>query len=456
MEAVECPYPGCAYKTPADLDPAVAAVVLSTHAITHNRATKAKPTPVKRPEISSGGTTEGWSYFITRWKTYSGAVQLSGQDTSIQLLECCDAKLRRDVTRNAIGPVALEDMTEEDLLRAIRALAVREENPKVARVALSRMTQDRGEPVRAFAARLRGQAEVCRLTKKCAGCDQISNQGEERVADQLCIGLADAEIQEDLLKHPDQDMGVEDTIRFVEVRAAGKRSAVSMNTPTSTSAIDDDEGGEAISSAYKRQQRRPTPRSGPGKSTPTRPRATPLSENQAIPTRGTPQPGDRASHSTYHPEPRPPNVASAPSVASRATENRSALPTGASTVPPSAPHALPADARITQPRCAGNRWNTRAPYMSKSTRWLKGPSTTRPGTQPPSSGPRGNHHPNPTLMSPYQHESRTSGNSAIPCTRRRTTLPPQLWRTQAAKAAWPAQASSPNFGSLPQASSRLT
>ena len=70
---------------------------------------------------------------------------------------------------------------------------------------------------------------------------------------------ADAEIQEDLLKHQDQDMGVEDTIRFVEVRAAGKRSAVSMTTPTSTSAIDDGEGGEAISSAYRRQQRRPTP-----------------------------------------------------------------------------------------------------------------------------------------------------------------------------------------------------
>ncbi len=79
------------------------------------------------------------------------------------------------------------------------------------------MVQDRGEPIRAFAARL--QAEVCRFTKKCANCDQISNQGEERVANQLCIGLADAEIQEDLLKHPDQDMGVEETIRFVEIRA---------------------------------------------------------------------------------------------------------------------------------------------------------------------------------------------------------------------------------------------
>ena len=138
MAAVRCPYPGCDYSTPADLDPAVAAVVLSTHAMTHSRAAKAKPAPVKRPEISSGGTTENWSYFTTRWRAYSGAVQLAAQDITVQLLECCDAKLRRDITRNAVGPTTLEDMTEEDLLKAIRALAVREENPKVARVALSR------------------------------------------------------------------------------------------------------------------------------------------------------------------------------------------------------------------------------------------------------------------------------------------------------------------------------
>ena len=190
MGEVECLcYPGCPYSTPADLDPTVAAVVLSTHAMTHSRAAKAKPAPVKQPEISSGGTTEGWSYFTTRWRAYSGVVQLSAQDIPIQLLECCDPKLRRNVTRNTIGPTALE-------------LAVREENPKVARVALSRMTQDRGEPVRAFAARLCRQAEVCRFTKKWAGSNQFSNQGEEQVADQLCIGLADAEMQEDLLKHP--------------------------------------------------------------------------------------------------------------------------------------------------------------------------------------------------------------------------------------------------------------
>ena len=110
----------------------MAAVVLSTHDMTHSRVTKAKPAPVKRPEISSGGTTEGWSYFTTRWRSYVQAVQLADTDIPIQLLECCDSKLRRDVTRNAVGPLPIEEMSEENLLKAIRALAVREENPKVA------------------------------------------------------------------------------------------------------------------------------------------------------------------------------------------------------------------------------------------------------------------------------------------------------------------------------------
>ncbi len=87
---------------------------------------------MKRPEISFGGTTEGWLYFTTQWQSYVQAVQLTDKDISIQLLECCDAKLRRDVTRNEVGPSPIEEMSVENLLKAIRALAVKEENPKVA------------------------------------------------------------------------------------------------------------------------------------------------------------------------------------------------------------------------------------------------------------------------------------------------------------------------------------
>ena len=43
-------------------------------------------------------------------------------------------------------------------MKAIKVLAVRIENPTVARDKLHNMSQDREESVRAFGARLRGQA----------------------------------------------------------------------------------------------------------------------------------------------------------------------------------------------------------------------------------------------------------------------------------------------------------
>ena len=237
--AIPCPFNGCTWAIPEGTDPGLAPVLLTTHALNHQTNPRAKPAAVKRPELTSGETMEAWTYFLQRWRSYVTSVQLTGQDLTIQLLECCDSNLRRDVTRNAVGPLPIQGMTEKELLAAIKSLAVTAENTKVARVALSRMTQDRTEPIRAFAARLRGQAEVCRFLKKCPNCDGIVNQGEERVADQLCIGLADAEIQEDLLKHPDQDLCVEDTIRFIEVRVAGKKSAMTISTPNNAHALDD-------------------------------------------------------------------------------------------------------------------------------------------------------------------------------------------------------------------------
>ena len=45
-------------------------------------------------------------------------------------------------------------MTEEAVLKAMRSLAVREENVMVARVTLNNMRQDRDETIRSFGARL--------------------------------------------------------------------------------------------------------------------------------------------------------------------------------------------------------------------------------------------------------------------------------------------------------------
>ena len=70
----------------------------------------------------------------------------------IQLLECYNDQLQRNLTRNAGG--TLTGKTEDEMLAAIKTLAVREENVMVARVTLHNMKQDRDEPSHSFGARL--------------------------------------------------------------------------------------------------------------------------------------------------------------------------------------------------------------------------------------------------------------------------------------------------------------
>ena len=174
MPSVDCPIADCAYTTP-DLDAVIVAALLTTHGTTHTTPrprpsadASAKVEKVKRPSISPAGSSEDWTYFISRWQDYVTATKVTGRDMIIQLLECCDENLRKDLTRSTIG--TLTDKSEADVLKAIRLLAVREENVMVARVTLNNMHQDRDETIRSFGARLRGQANVCKYSIECPSC----------------------------------------------------------------------------------------------------------------------------------------------------------------------------------------------------------------------------------------------------------------------------------------------
>ena len=245
MPAVACPIEGCAYVTP-DMDAIIAAALITAHATTHNTTSNqmaaVKVEKVKRPTISSAGTSEEWTYFISRWNDYVEATKLTGKDKTVQLLECCDEQLRKDLTRNAGG--TLTGQTEQVVLKAIRALAVREENTMVARVALHNMRQDRDETIRSFGARLRGQAGVCKFVTKCPQCDSDVSYTEAILRDVLSRGLEDPEIQLDLLGDKDQEMTIEKVFQFVEAKEPGKRSA---------SRLLDSHGAEAAS-AYRRDK----------------------------------------------------------------------------------------------------------------------------------------------------------------------------------------------------------
>ena len=99
----------------------------------------------------------------------------------------------------------------------------------MARTKLHHMKQARDEPIRAYGARLRGQASVCKFTKQCHGCREVLNYAEENVADALCRGIVDVDIQQDLLGERNQDITAEEMLLYIEAKEGGKRSAITLN-----------------------------------------------------------------------------------------------------------------------------------------------------------------------------------------------------------------------------------
>lgn len=252
MPSVQCPVPGCDYVTP-DLDPAVVAALITTHATVHTHTAQntnsSKTEKVRRPTITLSGTAEDWAYFQTRWTEYKQATKIDGQEAVLQLLECCEENLRRDVTRAAGG--TLTQKTEQQVLTAIRALAVREESSMVARAALYNMKQDREESVRAFCARIRGQANTCKFTTTCPTCNIDVCYTDTMIRDVLSRGLADQDIQLDLLGNSNQDMNLEQVVAFVEAKETGKRSASRLIDTHSSESYKT----AAAHSQYRREQR---------------------------------------------------------------------------------------------------------------------------------------------------------------------------------------------------------
>jgi len=144
---------------------------------------------------------------------------------------------------------SLTDKTEDDVLTAMLSLAVREENIMVARVALNNMHQNHDEPIRSSAL-LKGQAGVCKYITPYPGCNREVDYTEQILRDVLSRGVADPDIQLELLSHINQNMTLEEVLKFVQTKEAGKRSATGLLDHNNTS---------AIRSQYKGERRRSNP-----------------------------------------------------------------------------------------------------------------------------------------------------------------------------------------------------
>ena len=129
------------------------------------------------------------------------------------MVNCCETELYRDL-HHTYG-TSLQEKSEEELIEQMRGLAVPHHSNLVNIVALRSATQDHGERIRSYVARLRGLAAVCKLTVRCTGkttcackistpCTEQVSFSETEILNTMVKGLSERE--EVLAKSPELDL----------------------------------------------------------------------------------------------------------------------------------------------------------------------------------------------------------------------------------------------------------
>ena len=220
MPVIDCPIDGCNYNT-GDVEANIAVALLTIHNNVHvagNSATKQRPPKLDRPSIGKESSEEVWNTFKTRWQMFKRGTHLSADDTVQQLFQCCEEDLGDAILKSYATAVS---GTEQQLLEAIKQLAVIPVAISVKRTELLSLQQDRGENGRSFMARLKGKATTCAYSLTCPrqGCDQVIDFTDVMVKDVLVSGLCDDDIKKEVLGWAELDnKNVNETVAFIEAK----------------------------------------------------------------------------------------------------------------------------------------------------------------------------------------------------------------------------------------------
>ena len=107
MITIPCQLTGCEYVTP-EASEAVALAMYDVHQKNHMPSANLQTTStnqtdrtekVKKPPITKGSTPEDWSYFECRWKEYKELTNIKENNLVVNLMECCEEELRKDIFR---------------------------------------------------------------------------------------------------------------------------------------------------------------------------------------------------------------------------------------------------------------------------------------------------------------------------------------------------------------------
>ena len=168
VEASDCPVTGCGYKTNLlrDVNAMMRLIemhVAANHSVSGGGGTSSKSTgreKVKRPALALDISEDDWSYWRSRWADYKLSTNLKPTEILVEIRECLEENLRRELHRQHPG----QFIDEDNMLVMLKLIAVKKRNTAVIRNQLDHLTQDRGEDVQQFLGRVQALANVAEFS----------------------------------------------------------------------------------------------------------------------------------------------------------------------------------------------------------------------------------------------------------------------------------------------------
>merc|ERR1712112_253437 len=200
-----------------------------------------------RPSITEDASEADWEFFLMKWRIYASAAGLEGEELVFQLWNCPSDVLQRQM--HDLGYKVRS--SENELLQAIKKLAVRKHNNVVKVIEFLSVKQLEGENIASLSSKISGKARLCDFTVECTGhCGHCEADCEEKVdftskmeAFQMIRSITDAEMQEKILSETlDKTLSLEEIVKLARnIESAKLSSGLIMKNGTETNKISEEE-----------------------------------------------------------------------------------------------------------------------------------------------------------------------------------------------------------------------
>lgn len=157
---------------------------------------KVKP---DRPTIKPNASDGDWQLFLDSWGRYKQMCKLVDTTEIRNELRCTCAPEVNKLLFDIIGSSVLDNCSEDELLKHIRSVAVQGSHKEVHRQKFQALSQEEGEMITNFLAKLKAQAHLCEFNVPCPNCSSPVSYSTNMVSGQLIAGLHNSDHQAKVL-----------------------------------------------------------------------------------------------------------------------------------------------------------------------------------------------------------------------------------------------------------------